>query len=194
LRIGELRKTKQSPTFFLFVMVAVVIVSAVANIAEGFTTVQGEQITVYTIRRLDPLQAIIGLAATGLISLIVLALAEIAGADVETAVKQVERERKSSSKEMPTNARPEKPEKASTTDQPPSIEQARAAKAAQDATSKEQALQALMDYMSAHPTASLSDVGRAIGRSKTTVANYIRELEQGGQIERNGRDWQIKEQ
>lgn len=175
-------------------MVAVVIVSAVANIAEGFTTVQGEQITVYTIRRLDPLQAIIGLAATGLISLIVLALAEIAGADVETAVKQVERERKSSSKEMPTNARPEKPEKASTTDQPPSIEQARAAKAAQDATSKEQALQALMDYMSAHPTASLSDVGRAIGRSKTTVANYIRELEQGGQIERNGRDWQIKEQ
>lgn len=68
--------------------------SAVANIAEGFQALHGQPLTTSTISQLDPLQAIIGLLATGLISLIVLALSEIAGTDVSTAIRKAEREAK----------------------------------------------------------------------------------------------------
>lgn len=91
LRIGELRKTKQSATFFYFVLVSVVIVSAVANIAEGFLTLYGEHLTLSNIAKLDVIQAVIGITSTGLISLIVLALSEILGSDVTLTVKQIEK-------------------------------------------------------------------------------------------------------
>lgn len=82
LRIGELRRARADSGFFLFVLVSVVIVSAIANIAEGFETSQGIELTTDTMKRLDIVQATIGLVATGLISLIVLALSEIIGTDV----------------------------------------------------------------------------------------------------------------
>ena len=94
LRIGDMRRARQSDRFFIAVLVAVVTVSAVANIAEGFHTLHGQPLTAATIRQLDPLQAGIGLLATGLISLIVLALSEIAGTDVSTAIRKAEREAK----------------------------------------------------------------------------------------------------
>jgi DNA-binding Lrp family transcriptional regulator len=37
-----------------------------------------------------------------------------------------------------------------------------------------------------NPDASLSDIGQQIDRSKTTVSNYVRELEQDGRLQRNG--------
>lgn len=80
-RIGQARHAK----FFYFVLVAAVIVSALANVAEGFYTVKGVALTTATIDRLDALQWIIAIAATGLISLIVLALAEIVGSDATSA-------------------------------------------------------------------------------------------------------------
>ncbi|MCP4423499.1 MAG: hypothetical protein GY803_03310, partial [Chloroflexi bacterium] len=130
-----------------------------------------------TIRQLDPIQAFIGLAATGLVSLIVLALSEIVGTDVETAVKQAERERK---------------RQASNTEEterfPASIETARAAKTEQ----KEQAKDALLVYLADNPNASLATAGQVIERSKTTVSNYVNELEQDGRLHRNGQGWEVK--
>jgi hypothetical protein len=194
LRIGELRRSKQSTGFFVFVLVAVVIVSAVANIAEGFTAVQGEHLTTQTIRQLDPIQAFIGLAATGLISLIVLALAEIIGTDVETAVKQAERERKrqpqSTLADVETAVQSE-PVLAPNTDESASLERARAAKAEKDAMNKTEAMNALLLYVNDNPDASLADIGQQIERSKTTVSNYVQELAQNGRLERNGQGWQV---
>ena len=103
LRIGELRKSKQTATFFIFVLVSVVIVSAIANIAEGFEAAQGVTLTMETVRQLDIVQAVIGLSATGLISLIVLALSEIVGTDVTTTIKLVEKERKATTKPATNN-------------------------------------------------------------------------------------------
>ena len=177
LRIGELRKSKQPIGFFMFVLVAVVIVSAVANIAEGFTAVQGEQLTVFTIRSLDPVQAFIGLAATGLVSLIVLALSEIIGTDVDTAIKQAERQRK---KETSNTTEPN--------DLTEQLERARAAKL----DGKERAKQHLLVYLADNPNASLTQAGQAIDRSKTTVSNYVTELEQAGQLHKNGQGWKVK--
>lgn len=88
LRIGDLKRSKQKANFFGFVLVAVVIVSAIANIAEGFTAQTKELLSLVTIRQLDPIQAAIGLTATGLISLIVLAMSEIIGTDIDALVKQ----------------------------------------------------------------------------------------------------------
>lgn len=88
LRIGELKRSKQDSRFFLFVLVSVVVVSAIANIAEGFHTNTGAVLTIVNVQSLDPIQAIIGLTATGLISLIVLALSEIIGTDVQAVVRE----------------------------------------------------------------------------------------------------------
>jgi hypothetical protein len=192
LRIGELRRSKQSTGFFLFVLISVVVVSAVANIAEGFTAVQGEPLTIETIRQLDPIQAFIGLAATGLISLIVLALAEIIGTDVETAVRQAERERRKPAAAQPVTAVQPVPNLPSNIEDGASLERARAAKAEKDATSKTDALNALLQFVSANPDASLADIGQEIERSKTTVSNYVRELEQHGRLHRNGEGWQVR--
>lgn len=193
LRIGELRRSKQSPGFFLFVLVAVVVVSAVANIAEGFTAVQGEALMLATVRTLDPIQAFIGLAATGLVSLIVLALAEILGTDVETAVKLAEQKRKRQTDKPSKHETIETPTATSNTDPTISLERARAAKAERDATDKTTALNALLVYVNDYPEASLSEIGQVIGRSKTTVSNYVRELKGNGRLQRNGKGWEVND-
>ncbi len=193
LRIGELRRTKQSTGFFLFVLIAVVVVSAVANIAEGFTAVQDEALTLATVRTLDPVQAFIGLSATGLVSLIVLALAEILGTDVETAVKQADKERK-----RPTTSKTTKAETAVSEEEPEAdegeemngLERARAVKAEKDAISRAEALELLLGFVAEHPDASLSRIGRHISRSKSTVATYVQELQDAGQLRRNGEGWE----
>ena len=100
LRIGELRRSKQKAGFFVFVLVAVVFVSALANVAEGFATQQEQAMTLANISQLDPIQAIVGLAATGLISLIVLALSEIIGTDISLIAKQAELDRKKLEREQ----------------------------------------------------------------------------------------------
>lgn len=94
LRIGDMRKLKQPNGFFLFVLIAVVAVSAVANVAEGFYVSMGTQLTSETFGQLDTIQATIGLMATAIISLIVFALSEIAGNDVSAIIKKAEREQK----------------------------------------------------------------------------------------------------
>jgi hypothetical protein len=192
LRIGDLRRSKQSTGFFLFVLVAVVVVSAVANIAEGFLAVQGQMLTMDTIRQLDPIQALIGLAATGLVSLIVLALAEIVGTDVETAVYQNERQRKRQANQSAVKSNHGIAQGASTTEQTGSIGRARAAKSEKDIRSKSAALDVLLIYLNENPDASLTAIGREIGRSKTTVANYLRELEGNGRLQRSSDGWQIR--
>lgn len=192
LRIGELRRSKQSTGFFLFVLIAVVVVSAVANIAEGFTIVQGEALTRATIQTLDPVQAFIGLAATGLVSLIVLALAEILGTDVETAVKQAERQRKQQPVQSMSQVNTTTAETLSNAEESVSIERARAAKAEKDAISKVEAMNLLLQYVNDNPNASLSIIGQHINRSKSTVSNYVRELKQDGRLSHNGNEWQVQ--
>ena len=82
LRIGELRLSKADTRFFVLTLIAVVIVSALANVAEGYTVKFGETLTLFNIQRLDIVQAIVSLSATGLLSLVTFALTEIVGNDL----------------------------------------------------------------------------------------------------------------
>jgi len=64
---------------FYFVLVLVVIVSFLANVSQGYYTRYGDHITAQTVTNMDWLQGLIGLAATGLISVITMTMAEIIG-------------------------------------------------------------------------------------------------------------------
>jgi hypothetical protein len=187
LRIGELRRSGQNPFFFLFVLVSVVIVSAVANISEGFHAFQGQPLMLSTVRELDLMQAVIGVAATGLVSLIVLALSEIIGTDVSVAVQQAEKERRKAERDV-TRQVSDIEQKGTF---PADIAQARAALAEQREHTKAEALNALVHFYAVNPNASLSQAGRAVGRAKSTIASYLDELEQAGRISRNGDGIQI---
>jgi DNA-binding IclR family transcriptional regulator len=56
---------------------------------------------------------------------------------------------------------------------------------------KVKTMDALLTYLSTHPYASLAEAGQAIGRSKTTVGNYVAELTTSGQLARNGNGWEV---
>jgi len=49
---------------------------------------------------------------------------------------------------------------------------------------KATALDALLNFYAANPTASQSEAGQAIGRAKSTVGSYLAELEDAGLVER----------
>ena len=174
LRIGDLRRTGQDFRFFMFVLVAVVVVSALANIAEGFAVAHNADLTSTTIRQLDVIQAVIGLTATGLISLIVLALSEIIGTDVQTMVRESEKQRrKTERKQSETETEPSYPYP---------IERARLSKAEQ----KEERITALAELIADNPDIGPAQAKREIGISKTTFYAYRDELAERGVISKNG--------
>lgn len=103
LRIGQERKQGRSAAGFYAVLVSVLVVSAFANIAEGYATMFGQLLTAANIAQVDWIQAIVGIAATGLLSVIVLALSDIIGGDVRKAAQASERmERKAAKDAEPT--------------------------------------------------------------------------------------------
>ena len=59
------------------------------------------------------------------------------------------------------------------------------------AKGKAQALVALLDFYAQHPQASLNEAGEAIGRSKSTVSNYLEALETAGRIRRDGQGVEV---
>lgn len=69
---------------------------------------------------------------------------------------------------------------------PAPVEMARAAKSEQDAASKAQRLDALLDIFGENPHAQIAEAARQIRISRTTAYTYLGELEQSGRIRRNG--------
>jgi hypothetical protein len=94
IRIGEIRKAGKSDRTLWLVLVAVLLVSTLANVSEGFHVAYGEQLTLATVQQLDWMQGLIGFACTGLISLVVFALAEIIAADVDTVTREIVKEQR----------------------------------------------------------------------------------------------------
>lgn len=174
LRIGDMRKSNQSTLFFVFVLVSVMLVSALANVSEGFTVSQGATLTLTTVKQLDVVQAVIGMAATGLISLVTLGLSEIIGTDVKVAVKVTGKERKKQERETDGTTG-----FASTPDTAAHAREARA-------NGKQEAMDALLTFYADNPGASYAEAGRHIDRSRQTVSGYVDELVSAGRLEKNG--------
>ena len=185
LRIGELKRSGLDARFFVATLIAVVTVSALANIAMGYAVKFGEPLTVANVGQLDIVQAVVSLAATGLISLVTFALAELVGQDVSAAVKVSSQSVKPAAVTVPT-VTPDvlSAEKVTALSTP--IEQARAVKADIDTQQKAAAVDALVSYLTSNPDATVSELARVIGKSRPTVYNYLDELEAAGRLHRNG--------
>ena len=169
LRIGDLRKSGLNAGWFLFVLVSVVVVSALANVYEGFHTYYGQPLTVATVGNLDAIQAAIGLAATGLISLIVLALSEIIGSDVQTIAAAAERQRRKNATVASGNTAETAPSDAA-------LAEINAAKVASKEAKKEQ----LAAILASAPETNNTQLAAALDVSRATVRNYRRELSLNG--------------
>ena len=59
------------------------------------------------------------------------------------------------------------------------------------ASKKEEAMDALLRFLDANPDATLSDIAEQIGRSKSTVGNYVNELTNNGRLHKNGHGWEV---
>lgn len=183
LRIGDLRKSQQSTAFFLFVLVSVVVVSAIANVSEGFATMYQEQLTLSNVRQLDFVQSLIGVTSTGLISLIVLALAEIVGTDVTQTVKLVEKER---NKKVSLTV-----ESGENVTDSETIETARQAKMLQDSVTRSERLDSIVTALSLNPQMDVTELASQVGVSRQTVYRDLGELQQVGKVHKNGDGWEV---
>jgi hypothetical protein len=187
LRIGELKRSGLDARFFVATLIAVVTVSALANVAMGYSVKFGEPLTVANVGQLDIVQAIVSLAATGLISLVTFTLAELVGQDVSAAVKVSSKSAKPAAVTVPT-VTPDVLSTVGVTALSTPIEQARAVKADSDTQQKAAAVDALVTYLTSNPDATVSELARVIGKSRPTVYNYLDELEAAGKLHRNGQN------
>jgi len=174
LRIGDLKRSGQDFRFFMFVLVSVVIVSALANISQGFTVAHKAEMTLANISQLDAIQAIIGLTATGLISLIVLALSEIIGTDVQQIVFESEKQRRNEQKKAKIDTNQTQIETARET----AVELSRDIKA--------ERIQAIIDTYRDNPEAKPVEVYRRLDIPRPTFYLYLNELVEDGIIQKNG--------
>lgn len=85
LRIGELGWTAPNAKPYKWTLGLTLAVSAFANLAEGHATKYGTELTVNAVPNIDVIQAIIGVSATALLSIVVYLLADIIGGDVQRA-------------------------------------------------------------------------------------------------------------
>ena len=53
------------------------------------------------------------------------------------------------------------------------------------------ALDRLLLYLASNPYASLTEMGEAIGRSKSTAGSYVSELTSSGRLHQNGHGWEV---
>jgi hypothetical protein len=192
LRIGELKRSGLDARFFVLTLIAVVTVSALANVAMGYAVKFGEPLTLANVGQLDIVQAAVSLAATGLISLVTFALAELVGQDVSAAVKVSSKPGRVSHSGVVTAPAlmPDVSNQLSNTAELDTsivtIGQARGVKIDNDAQAKAAALDILVGHLSSNPDATVTELARLIGRSRQTVYNYLDELEAAGKLHRNG--------
>jgi predicted HTH transcriptional regulator len=150
------------------------VISALANISEGYRTMYGEPLTVSNIGQLDIIQAIVGLSATGLISLIVFALSEIIGVDVETTERVAQRAKPK------TEPRPVEPVKVSNTVESNAdsvlVEQAREVKQQNDDERIVERREHMAAYLDENPDTGPTKLAQVFDISRSTVYSDLKAL------------------
>lgn len=177
--LGDKGKSLGSKSLFLFVFVATLTVSALANVSEGFRVSMSMELTSVTFKQVDPVVAIIGVSATGLLSLVTMSLAELLGDSfgvVSGIVTNLADAARQSSKDIaPGDTMDAGRQKA--------IDTQRA--------SKTEAINALVDILRDNPNTTKTELAQQVGKSRATVNNYLAELTDQGVIERNGSGVQV---
>jgi len=120
---------------------------------------------------------------SAVLPVLVMYLSEVAGQNVNYAVKLAERERKAEERRLSREL--------SNAAEVDTLALARTVKAEQDAMSKAAILDTLLDIYRDNPGARPTQVARQIGRSRTTLYAYLSELEAAGRIRRNGQGIEV---
>ena len=98
-RLATLRRIRENHKGLVLTLSLALLVSMFANIAEGYFVRYGEHIRIDTLGQVDPIQAFVGVSATGLISILVFAISEIIGADMNTVARGAEQKRRQEKQE-----------------------------------------------------------------------------------------------
>jgi hypothetical protein len=122
---------------------------------------------------------------SAVLPVLVLYLSEVAGSDVNYTVQERERAERRQSRQASSAESPDA--------FPMSIEQARAIRAEQQEQSREAVVAAMLDIWRTDPAVRVADVARRVGRSRTTVYEYLGELEQAGRVARQDGTVQVLE-
>jgi hypothetical protein len=175
LRLATLKQAQTSSRSLLFILAFALTVSALANIAEGYHTMYLKPLTWSNIGDIDLIQALIGIAATGLISVMVFAASEVIGSDIDVIVKRVEKERKKAERnEQPELPRPEQPEHGQTGDE-------------QQAEQKDGSFQeTIYRILNTGERPGPTELARRTGASKATASKWIKTWE-SEQLNGNGK-------
>jgi len=122
---------------------------------------------------------------SAVLPVLVLYLSEVAGSDTNYTVQERERAERRQARQVSSAESPEA--------FPMPIEQARAIRAEQQEQSKEAVLAAMLDIWRTDPAIRLVDMARQVGRSRTTVYDYLDELVQAGRVARQDGTVQVLE-
>lgn len=180
-------------------------ISAFANLLHAMAVqVNGQLVTVATFSQVDALALAKAIVLSATLPLLVVYLGEIVSSDDAVAIaeaeqeaKRIERQTKRSTvqpKQLPvqveqTPVQVGQPEPSNVDDQNSNGQ----SKTVQP-SSKAEAVDALLKHLDKHPHDSLEQAGKVIGRSKSTVGNYVKELKKAGQlIEQNGSGWKVNQ-
>jgi hypothetical protein len=193
-RLASLKRKQMTSRSLLFILISALFVSALANISEGYTIRYGKPLTWVNLGDIDYIQAVIGIAATGLISLMVFAISELIGVDVETVVKQTEREQKQGEHPQTTGAGSKQPEQEA---KPVAFTHP------EPRTQDEQAERSYRDdvfaILNQGEQLGPTQMARRVGTTKATAHKWIQvwqgeqanEPEQAGQIRRDNSGWKV---
>lgn len=81
-------KGRESNGLLKFTLIISLVVSTIANVAEGYFVSHQTQLTWANILEIDPIQALVGVSSNLLLPILVFAVSELVGSDVERIAKQ----------------------------------------------------------------------------------------------------------
>lgn len=167
-------------------------ISAFANVLHALTVQTGLDVTTSTFGQVDVLALAKAIILSATLPLLVVYLGEVVSSDdaeasrlAETNQKRIERREQ---RRVQPTVQVEQPQP-SNTGRLAGLDGVASRVAKQQ--DKVDALDALLDFLAEQPDASLAAAGNAIGRSKSTVGNYVSELEGAGRLLKNGNGWEV---
>jgi hypothetical protein len=188
--IQQRRRAKRSVWTLWLGVVLFASISAFANVLHALTVQTGLEVTTATFGQVDVLALAKAIILSATLPLLVVYLGEVVSSDDAEASNLAEVEQKRRERREQRHAQtPVQIELAQPSDtaKNPVLDGINAAKQ----QSKAAALETLLDFLAEQPDASLAAAGQAIGRSKSTVGNYVSELAAAGRLKKNGHGWEV---
>lgn len=190
---GWKRRTGQGARGTVAVLAFLMLLSTFANLSHAVAVATGQTVTLSTFATLDLYTLVKVLLLSASLPIVAFSLGELLSADdTHTAVhaQRTARQRRAHG-EAERKAERARVREVQTTEGggtfPAPIEHARRVKVERDRTRKADALNAMVEHLDTQPDAPVSELVTLTGRSRTTIYNYLRELEQSGRIaHRNG--------